>query len=204
MDSVTKTRIDCRQPAAVATLMLKVKLAIVFLATLLSGCQSADVSSPLTSESSVYDVVIDDLTRIKPADARFVGRNILVSPTTCEGDVLVHSWGDETAIPNELQSALRDANVEASPIEKPHITHPLAKIQEIESFRDLYYYGKDKQDVDASCVIQFWKAEFSDGDQRAVVRFSYGPTPHGAAGTYTLEWTEQGWKIIESTISYYL
>jgi hypothetical protein len=172
---------------------------------LLTGCQTENVDRHmLDSVESVYQLIISDLAQKAPPDARFVGTKVWVAPEFNKGDSLFYSWGDDIDVDNDLIEALKQASRETSEFPATEQFGADGHITEIESFHDLDYYGEGSKPIDAKCLVQFWRPGYTDNGKRAVVRFYYGPSPHGAAGTYVLQYTDGGWQIVASTISYYV
>jgi len=63
----------------------------------------------------------------------------------------------------------------------------------------------EKKHPNAKAWVNFWLPGYSKDGTRAVVRFWFGETPHGAIGTYLLIKTKTGhWRVAGSTFSYYL
>ena len=69
----------------------------------------------------------------------------------------------------------------------------------------------DKAKVDA--YYNYWKTRkwinvflpgYSEDRKTAIVRFLFGPEPHGAAGTYILKYVGQEWIITGRVIRYYM
>jgi hypothetical protein len=66
--------------------------------------------------------------------------------------------------------------------------------------------GKDhfeKKYPDAKAYVAFWIPVTSDDQSTAIVRFKFGPTVHGACGTYLLRREGQAWKVIYRKLAYY-
>ena len=78
------------------------------------------------------------------------------------------------------------------------------RIEEIPSFDAYYYYRNGNRPKNVKCLVQFWHAGFSDDGTLAVVKFWYGPSSHGAIGTYVLRKVKNRWKIEKCTIDHYL
>ncbi len=177
---------------------------LLLLITLAIGCQAESVNPDLsTSDESVYALVVSDLAQRESPDASFVGTEVWVAPQFSEGDSLLFSWGDDVVVDEDLVSALKQASKQTAEFPSAKQFGPNARVTEIESFHDLHYYGENSQPIAAKCLVQFWRPGYSNNGKRAVVRFYYGPSPHGAAGTYVLQYATDGWQIVSSTISYY-
>ncbi|MDM4019420.1 hypothetical protein [Roseiconus lacunae] len=176
----------------------------LLLMLLLSGCQTEveNRDTPSTGES-VYQLIVSDLTQKESPDARFVGTEVWVAPQFNEGDSLFYSWGDDIDVDDDLIQSLKQASKETVEFPAAEQFGPNARVTDIESFHDLHYYGENNKPIAAKCLVQFWRPGYSDDGKRAVVRFYYGPSPHGAAGTYVLRYADGEWRIVASTISYY-
>jgi hypothetical protein len=48
---------------------------------------------------------------------------------------------------------------------------------------------------DTRCHVRLWLPGYSPDGQRALVRFSWGPSPHGATATYLLSRTDGSWHV---------
>jgi hypothetical protein len=57
---------------------------------------------------------------------------------------------------------------------------------------------------DAKCHISLWPTGFTRDGKRAIVRFLFGPTPHGASAVYLLERRGRQWHVVEHNVSYYV
>jgi hypothetical protein len=178
---------------------------LIFLAFVISGCRT-DRAKPVATirRLAVYQLVISDLIKKESTGNQFVGDKVWVSPNFSKGDSLFYSWGEDIDVDEELVEALKNANQETDAFPTAETFGSQVLLTEIESFHDLYYYGENSPPVDAKCLVQFWRAGFTDDGKRAIVRFYYGPSAHGAAGTYILRYAEGSWRITASTISYYL
>lgn len=184
---------------------MTVRTALTLVLVLNAGCQTERADDRAsTPRQSVYELVISDLAQKKSADVRFVGADVWISPQFSEGDSLLYGWGDEIDIDEKLVDALRNASRRTDEFPHADAFGPGAIVKVIESFHDLHYYGKNRKPVNAKCLIEFWRPGYTDDGKRAIVRFYYGPSPHGAAGTYILRYTDKRWCITASRISYYL
>jgi hypothetical protein len=68
-----------------------------------------------------------------------------------------------------------------------------------ERFHDAF----EEQYPDASAFVGFWLPAYSAEGTTALVRFSLGPTAHGACGTYVLMKNQGDWKVNWRKLSYY-
>ena len=55
----------------------------------------------------------------------------------------------------------------------------------------------------ARLFIELWRVAYSKDGKTALVRFWFGPTAHGATGTYLLRKEDRMWKILHRRVSYY-
>ena len=51
--------------------------------------------------------------------------------------------------------------------------------------------------------VEVFLPGYSEDGKRAVLRFSYGPNPHGAAGTYLLAKTNKTWNVVWRVFAHY-
>lgn len=56
---------------------------------------------------------------------------------------------------------------------------------------------------DAKALVVLWLPGYASDEKRAVVRFFFYPTPHGAVATYLLELAKGKWIVARSTLAYY-
>lgn len=56
---------------------------------------------------------------------------------------------------------------------------------------------------DARCHIRLWPPGYTKDRRHAVVRFLFGPTPHGASAVYLLELRDGLWHVVQYDLSYY-
>ena len=172
----------------------------LFLSTLGSASPAVAQSE---SKLGPYAVVVNHLVKKDPPISRFNGEKVLISPEFAKGDSLFYNWGDEIKVDDELIESLKRSSKIKTKFPSKRVFGKNGHISKIESFHDLYYYGEGKKKVDAKCAIAFWRPAYSKDKKRCLIRFYYGPSPHGAAGTYLLEFKNGKWKIVNSTISYY-
>lgn len=178
---------------------------LIILVILISGCKTSPPAARQTSHSpSVFEVVVTDMANQVAPIPRFGGSEVWVSPRFAKGDSLFYSWGDEIDVSDDLVAALRLAAENHPPFPADDEFGSEARVTEIESFHDLFYYQENMRDVDAKCLMEFWPPAVSDDGKRCLIRFYFGPSAHGAAGTYVLKVGLGGWEIVDSTFSYYL
>jgi len=178
---------------------------LILLAILNTGCQTGGLDrTSKNPPESMYQLVVSDLAKKEPHDARFTGAEVWIAPKFAVGNSLIYSWGNDIDVNEELIDALAEASQKTGDFPATEQFGPNARVTEIESFHDLHYYCKHSKPVTARCLVQFWRPGVSADGKRAIVRFRYGPSPHGAVGTYVLQYTDSGWRICASTISYYV
>lgn len=177
----------------------KTTLSLIALAFI--GCSRYDAPRP---DHSVYQAVLAHVSKLPPAGPKFIGTKVLILNGFCNGDSFFYSV-DNGFIDEEREEALKTTNAKPGEFKESEFSLPTVKFEEAESFfKDVRESGYFKQDVDARCFVQFWQAGITKNGKRAVVRFYYGPSAHGAVGTYLLKLTSTGWQITASTISYYV
>ncbi|MEK7951182.1 hypothetical protein [Luteolibacter soli] len=67
---------------------------------------------------------------------------------------------------------------------------------------DTYFQFRNRHP--GTCAwVSMWRPGFTKDGRQAVVRFMFGPTPHGAAATYLLERRDDGWHVVHHSLSYF-
>lgn len=56
---------------------------------------------------------------------------------------------------------------------------------------------------EAKCWVKLWPPGYTRDGRRAVVRFLFGPTSHGASATYLLQQCDGKWHIVHHSVAYY-
>lgn len=167
-------------------------------------------TQPRQSKQTVYQVVLEHLFESEERKHRsslltpVARKKIVVDPSFCKGDSLGFPWGDKIAVSKGLTHALKLANKDVAKFNQADFKMSMVNFEEVKSFSDEQDAKLSDPADEILCFVQFWQAGFSDDGKHAVVRFYYGPTSHGAAGTYLLERTMTGWQVVDSGISYYL
>jgi hypothetical protein len=178
---------------------LKAVVVILVLGVLTVGCQS---KRDYPGSYSVYQVVLADLLETVQGTGDYDGTEIAVSPSQVGGTGNVFSSG--ISVDKDLLLKLEATNEVKRDFEQAELALEGVRIEEIPSFDAYYYYRNDNRPKNVKCLVQFWRAGFSDDGSQAVVKFWYGPSSHGAIGTYVLHKAKNRWKIEKSTIDYYL
>lgn len=60
-----------------------------------------------------------------------------------------------------------------------------------------------ERNPNSKCQIRLWPAGFTRDGNQALVRFMFGPTPHGATATYVLEKKNDLWHVRHWAVAYY-
>lgn len=165
-------------------------------ALLLAGCAGSDtlVGGPAGQDRVVLKLVVEDLVR-HPDFRVAADKSKLVVGDTTEG----LSWYITTG---QLSAELS---------ERPPVS--------MELYNNLKFRNGRKMTIDAidSPVVvmgtpdrrsdhpwvRFWLPAYAEDGLTALVRFGFGPTPHGACGTYFLAKDGGSWKILWSRLSFY-
>ena len=67
-----------------------------------------------------------------------------------------------------------------------------------------FWYGQDEKSPERKAWVHTWLPGYSNDGRTAIVRFWFGPTPHGAIGTYLLTRRDGKWKVKWRSFSYYV
>jgi hypothetical protein len=186
---------------------------LLSLLALLGGCGDSARSEPPVEDPAKDDRIVLKLVAedfLRRLDLRGDGSKLAVWDTT-EGLSAFITTGqlslelkDRPPVSMELYNSLKARNgrmIALDPIDSKvvmmadHRRLPKAPIGFEESFRKAY--------PDAKAYAGFWLPAYSEDRAAALVRFSFGPTPHGACGTYFLEKSGGSWKIVWSKLSFY-
>jgi hypothetical protein len=197
------------------------RAAALLLLPLLAACtdKPPGAAAPLDEDSALLAAVVQDLLvhpdfKTYPAwnarpklviGDRTRGPSAFLSKAQLSGELDgAPSWG------LDLADELSARNAGTTPIPTSAFTNPrvigvldadfqalVKRPQEsrVEWFEEKY--------PDAKAYVHFWRPALSSDGQRALVRFSFGPTPHGACGTYLIEKDGSGWAIRYRDFAYY-
>ena len=190
--SITSFEDENVTPKLIGWLLLVLGFAFV-------GCQHG---REFPSTYSVYQVVLADLLLTVECQGNFNGTQIAVSPSQCDGTT--NGFGTSITVDKVLMSDLERANNEKHEFEPTVLALSNVRIEEIPAFDGMYYHRAGNQPRNLKCLVQFWHAGFSKDGITAVVKFLYGPSSHGAIGTYVLRRTTNRWRIAKKVIDYYM
>jgi hypothetical protein len=108
-----------------------------------------------------------------------------------------------------LDELLRDLNarnvgfvsLRARVLGKRTVLEDLSQLRDKSQFE--YCAAIREKHRNAQACVFLWLPGYSRDKSQAVVRFTFGPTPHGATATYLLQKEEGKWKIRNFRIAYY-
>jgi hypothetical protein len=156
-------------------------------------------------DQQVIETVLLDLLAYKGKDLFLltepVDRIILVDRTSQSRGLLMddqlNSELDERQA-NDVSLAIRDylAQRNSSPVSLAGFksTAPTILLRSEEEARAIFA-GAVHPAPEARAWVQVYLPGYSPERDRAVLRFAFGPTPHGAAGTYYLRKQEGVWRV---------
>jgi hypothetical protein len=105
-------------------------------------------------------------------------------------------------IPSEIRSDLQKRNPK-EPISLVAFKPESKKIL-VSDLEGLYQFGKfGAKHPEARGYVETWLPGYSKDGQSAVLRMSFGPTPHGATATYMLAKKDGRWSVVWRDVSYY-
>lgn len=121
---------------------------------------------------------------------------IYLSDTQLQSDLREEKW----EVPAEASESLRQRNIKAAPLGglkfgKAVIVADIEKVPPEFNAREY---------SEAKAYAHVWLPGYSKDGSTAVVRLSFGPTPHGATATYLLTKTDSAWKVTKWAFAYYL
>jgi hypothetical protein len=74
----------------------------------------------------------------------------------------------------------------------------------VRDLRGLTGYGEfERKYPDSAGYVEAWLPGYSKDGQTAILRASFGPTPHGATTTYMLAWKNGRWTVVWRKVAYY-
>jgi len=168
------------------------RLAVAFL---LAGCGSEPLGDgPAREDRIVLKLVAEDLIRHPDFKVRGSGSKLVVWDST-EGlswyittGQLSSELSDQPPVSMELYNNLKFRNgrkMTLDPIDSPVVMMGSA------------------ERPDARGWVRFWLPAYAEDGLTALVRFGFGPTPHGACGTYFLAKSGGAWTIRWSKLATY-
>ena len=152
-----------------------------------------EVSGNASGEKAKKVIVINSKTK---------GPSGFLSEDQLNGEFYQETW----TLPVEMRSQLRDRNSQSvSVTQLVHgenlVVDDLSKLPK----DDIYAYSDafDKKYPDAIRYISLWLPAYSQDGTQALVRFSFGPTAHGATATYLLVKENGNWIVKHHMMAYY-
>ena len=174
------------------------------------GCESgpAPAEGDSLEDGVVLKLVAEDFLR-RP-DLRGAGSKLVVWNTT-EGLSHYITTGqlslelkDQPPVSMELYNNLKARNgrrITLEPIDSTLVV--MADDRHLPKKESAVDEAFEKSFPGAKAYAGFWLPAYSEDRATALVRFGFGPTPHGACGTYFLEKKGGSWKILWSKLSFF-
>jgi hypothetical protein len=124
------------------------------------------------------------------------GKSGYLSPGQIAGELSDEGW----TIPEEARADLerRALNEGRVSLSKLPPTLRLFEFAEEDA-----YFDFGKHHPEARAWVSLWRPGYTRDGKQAVVRFMFGPTPHGAAATYLLEFRGNEWHVLHHALSYF-
>lgn len=162
-------------------------------------------------DGAVFETVLTDLLQYEGFHTFGAGTDQLVLDeyTPGDSDHLLHraiaaGLGGKVRISYKVEGALRDRNkapVSLGPFKCDNpsiIVRDLSKLQgtyRSTAFRTAY--------PNAVGFVKTWLPVYSNNGDVALLRFSFGPTAHGAVGTYILMKEDGRWNVMWRSLKYF-
>ena len=164
---------------------------------------SASLIAFLESMHSIND---DERNRVKAlvVHTQTNGPSGWISPGQVASELDRENWGT----PDDLGERLSRRNTRAEP-SAPLVSgeglrlDDLSKYPKGERFEMEFLEHMEKRHPGVRHYVYLWKPAYYQSGQRAVVRFSFGPTAHGACTTYLLAKEGGRWKVLKERLSHY-
>jgi hypothetical protein len=112
------------------------------------------------------------------------------------------TMGEKWEVPAELREDLRRRNARRVPLGelafgKGAVTADMDKALRRDDWRP------PENHPHVRAYARVWLPAYSKDGRMAVVRFLFGPTPHGASATYLLTKRDGGWKVTKWKLAFY-
>lgn len=178
-------------------------IALALALALLSACRSsatdADVlnvtlSDFVLSTEHCRESLADDRVRV---DATTLQAGSMTTDAQVRGEIGEERWNSVAP----LLATLRKRSAAALPLAWwPSASFDvtvtdLSAIEPESKFMEKY--------AQTRCHLRFWLPAFSEDRRLALVRFSWGPSAHGATATYLVERSDDGWRVLWRRIAIY-
>lgn len=167
----------------------------------------------LSSEDiQVLELALTDLCTYRGKDIflpRDKGTNLIVANTT-----RIYNGYDDNQLNADLENAqaleitlamreqLAQRNVTSVSIASWKPSSPALQLRDQKSLTDIFGRFGEKE-ATARAWVSLSLPAYEALREKAVLRFSFGPTPHGASGTYFLTKRQGKWEIAWRRFSYY-
>ena len=173
------------------------RLAALLMLILASGCGESAPAPAIDEDGILFRIVLEDLRRweeFRTVPSWKEKPDLAVWDTT-EGLSVFITTG-------QLSSELTD---------RPTVSMELYNNLKARNSRKITLNAIDLKgvrmvppnDAQARPYVSFWLPAYSEDGITALVRFGFGPTAHGACGTYFLEKKGSAWKVLWRKLSYY-
>lgn len=124
------------------------------------------------------------------------GESGFLSPSQVAGELSDEGWTiPEDARADLQRRAQKEGRVSFSKLPPTLRVFEFTEEDSAFNFRKLH--------PEARAWVSLWRPGFTRDGRQAVVRFMFGPSPHGAAATYLLERRGDGWHVIHHAFSYF-
>jgi hypothetical protein len=143
----------------------------------------------------------DDLVIV--VDTQIAGPSGFLSASQISAELRHSDW----TVPPELVEDLAIRNSEAVPLGERRLGERVA-LEDLSQFQgkrhfEIWQAIREKHPK-ARAYVVLWLPGYSKDQTQAVVRFSFGPTPHGATATYLLVKENGKWKIKAQDFAFYV
>ena len=145
----------------------------------------------------------EGVKKVIVVDSKSDGPSFYLSEDQLNGEFYQESW----TLSAEMRSRLRDRNSQATSVtDLVHgeniVVDDLSKLPKSD---DIYAYSDafDKKYPEAIRYISLWLPAYAQDGTQVLVRFSFGPTAHGATATYLLVKENGNWIVKHHKLAYY-
>jgi hypothetical protein len=150
-------------------------------------------------DDEAFSVVVDDFKaseRCAPVaehpirvDSASLTNGILTSDPQVKHETKGRDW----PLMSVMLEQLRERNAASQPISWQPPSPLGVVVMDLSTLRSEYDFLESFSDT--RCHMRLWLPGYSPDGQHALVRFSWGPTSHGATATYLLDRTDGSWHV---------
>lgn len=211
------------------TAVIRMQSVLLCLAVWLASCGCEDVGrgrqavGPAVGPAKAF-IDAEDAAVVQAALRHFAAdQEVQASGSTASGPLVLYSMtcdaggmisADQIAgefkageLPSDALGALVARNRGPVPLDAVKLDAALVTLRQVPApaNRSDDVLTFEQEEPGAKAWVRLWLPGFTSDNQHAVLRFAFGPTPHGATATYLLRRQADGqWVVAWRKLSYYV